>query len=264
MQFPYEAYQCQVHTSPRNFSPILLNIQHDLGLFAFLFLVAHVRYLIDLQLDYMERVLQALQEVLSGLHHALIKVDSHRTALTLYTIHRKGPSCSIPGLAATVSRSAAGKECPVGEPYRHRKDVVPALCRPCLAGVPESQAGEPNAIIHLVSSNQFLSNRTLWLSSDDHHLGRQNWSCKVPSYQYDAQLRELLSYQHHMHPRELPLYHCDVWQAGKLLMGCMAWRAGSSPGSSADSHEERIWRGLAGISYTSIKMHQLFGFHLLN
>ena len=160
VQFPYEAYQCQVHTSPRNFSPILLNIQHDLGLFAFLFLVAHVRYLIDLQLDYMERVLQALQEVLSGLHHALIKVDSHRTALTLYTIHRKGPSCSMPGLAATVSRSAAGKECPVGEPYRHRKDVVPALCRPCLAGVPESQAGEPNAIIHLVSSNQFLSNRT--------------------------------------------------------------------------------------------------------
>ena len=74
VQFPYEAYQCQVHTSPRIFSPTLLNIQHDLGLFAFLFLVAHVRYLIDLQLDYMERVLQALQEVLSGLHHALIKV----------------------------------------------------------------------------------------------------------------------------------------------------------------------------------------------
>ncbi len=31
-------------------------------------------------------------------------------------------------------------------------------------------------------------------------------------------------------------------------MFCTAWRAGSGPGCSADIHEERIWRGLAGKS----------------
>ncbi len=36
VQFPYEAYQCQVHTSPRISSQRFCTYEHDLELFALL------------------------------------------------------------------------------------------------------------------------------------------------------------------------------------------------------------------------------------
>ena len=101
VEFPYDAYACQVRLcrcSLQGFSELYIYIR------------VNSSKSWRMQLDYMERVIQALQEV-----------DGQQHSIDLFCL-----------LFETCMFLVEG-ECSFGKPYRHRQNTVSPVCNACLA-----------------------------------------------------------------------------------------------------------------------------------